>query len=55
VGEWMRIRKHGWTTRHSTSVAAVRAWQSSEGKIGTVGWEPLFASLNVDKPSEFIR
>ena len=24
VGERIRIRKHGWTTRHSTSVAAVR-------------------------------
>jgi len=29
VGERIRNRKHGWTTRHSTSVAAVRAADSS--------------------------
>jgi hypothetical protein len=23
--------------------------------IGTVGWEPPLASLNVDKPNEFVR
>jgi hypothetical protein len=33
----MRIRKHGWPPRRSTSVAAVEvAIQRSE--IGTVGW-----------------
>jgi hypothetical protein len=38
VGERIRIRKHGWTARHSTSVAAVRGWQFIQRNEGWYSW-----------------
>jgi hypothetical protein len=52
VGERTRIRKHGWTARHSTSVAVARGWQFSGVKAGTVGSDCSFGATAMSRHPE---